>query len=750
MKKDDRDRCIEYAEENGINLLPLIGGEKRAKKKWRKYQAVRLEEEEKRRLREDKSVNVGFVCGKISGNLFVIDFDSEEMYKKFFREEPDTGIVKTPRGYHVYFRSSKSIQTFHIKDHEGKEVISVKGEGSYVVAPSSYRYIDGEKVSYYFVKKLQPYELVGDPKQDIIEKAEELGLKAVSEIVDIDNLLLGVAEGYRNEAAIRVATWYRRRGLNKDDASKELKEWNKRNIPPLPEEELESCLKHAYAREYPYKYRYTVKPEKKEKKGVKEIIEWQQVAEDLLSKYHWICLSDTEELFVYKDGYYVRGETVAKQEAKEILKEKTSEHYLKEILTYLKVSSYIDRSEVDKDPYIVNVKNGLVDIRTGELMPHTPSHIFFSQLPVVYDPNIDTDNSKCDKFFREVVDEKNVQLLYEIFGYCLLRAYPLHKAFMFVGSGANGKSTVLELLTRFLGEESVSHISLQDFDGSRFSSAALFGKLANIYADIPSYPMKYTGRFKMITGGDTIYGEKKFRDFFSFKNTAKLIFSANTLPEVNDMSYAFWRRWIILEFPNRFEGERCDPNILDKIATPEELSKLLTKSIEALREVLRRNSFSETLSTEKLMNEWRERANSVFGFVSKFLVQSQNSMEEKADVYNQYVKYCKDNDLIPVEYNVFGSSLPKFIRVKSGKVRRRSGRVTVWQGIKLRTIEREILKIVDEVSKVDQRGVMIDILIKRINDWEPEEVKEEVERLIEEGELLVNRDENGNVFVVRG
>ncbi len=76
-------------------------------------------------------------------------------------------------------------------------------------------------------------------------------------------------------------------------------------------------------------------------------------------------------------------------------------------------------------------------------------------------------------------------------------------------------------------------------------------ELANIFADLPKQPLKYTGVFKMLTGEDEICADRELRDPIYSKNYTKLIFSANKLPEVIDQTYAFWRRWIVVEFPNR-------------------------------------------------------------------------------------------------------------------------------------------------------------------------------------------------------
>ena len=81
---------------------------------------------------------------------------------------------------------------------------------------------------------------------------------------------------------------------------------------------------------------------------------------------------------------------------------------------------------------------------------------------------------------------------------------------------------------------------------NRFALSALEGKLVNIFADLPSQSLNMTTSFKMLTGGDAIGAERKFKDQYSFTNFARLIFSTNKPPKVyDDDRYAFWRRWLI-------------------------------------------------------------------------------------------------------------------------------------------------------------------------------------------------------------
>jgi len=121
-------------------------------------------------------------------------------------------------------------------------------------------------------------------------------------------------------------------------------------------------------------------------------------------------------------------------------------------------------------------------------------------------------------------------LLRQIMGYLLIPSTKYRKFFIFVGEGANGKSTLIEAVIEMLGRENVSNQSLHQLAQSRFSAAEVYGKLANTYADLENEDIKSAGLLKQIVSGDSLQFEKKFKDPFSGPVTARLLFSTNTVP----------------------------------------------------------------------------------------------------------------------------------------------------------------------------------------------------------------------------
>jgi putative DNA primase/helicase len=290
------------------------------------------------------------------------------------------------------------------------------------------------------------------------------------------------------------------------------------------------------------------------------------------------------------------------------------------------------------------------------------------------------------KFMSEVHHSEDIPVMQELFGNCLVPDNSIQKAFLDVGDGENGKSTELNLLKAFVGKSNCSNVSWQQLELNRFAMSNLENKLVNIFADLPSQSLNYTTAFKMLTGNDSRGTEKKFKDQFSFVNYAKLIFSANKLPKVTDEdSYAFWRRWIILEFPNQFTDDKKDPDILTKITTEEELSSLLNWALEGLARIRQQRRYSYNKTVEETTEFYQKAADPVYAFLKDRCEQSSDDWIEKDELYEIFKQYCLENNIPVLKPNSFGRSLQNQtdVRVKSYRPTYEGKRLHAWQGIKI-------------------------------------------------------------------
>jgi putative DNA primase/helicase len=188
---------------------------------------------------------------------------------------------------------------------------------------------------------------------------------------------------------------------------------------------------------------------------------------------------------------------------------------------------------------------------------------------------------------------------------------------MLYGVGSNGKSVFLALLEYLVDEENVSAESLQRLESDKYRTAKLYGKRVNIYGDIPNTKMNKSEIFKKLTSGmDLIDAENKYQDPFKFHNTAKLVFSANVLPE-GTQDKAFYRRWVLINFPNNFEGENADKLLLTTLQTPEELSVFLNLALEGLKRLRENDKFSNEKSIASTQKEYEFNSNPIASFMDE-------------------------------------------------------------------------------------------------------------------------------------
>jgi putative DNA primase/helicase len=117
-----------------------------------------------------------------------------------------------------------------------------------------------------------------------------------------------------------------------------------------------------------------------------------------------------------------------------------------------------------------------------------------------------------------------------------------------------------------------------------------------------------------MAAGDAVTAEHKFAQPFNFRNYAKLIFSANLIPESDDKTDAFYRRWVIINFDNRFIDGKEDAALTQKLTTPEELSGLLNLALTGLHGLIRNGGFHNK-TIDQVKQEYEENTSDVNAFL---------------------------------------------------------------------------------------------------------------------------------------
>ena len=411
------------------------------------------------------------------------------------------------------------------------------------------------------------------------------------------------------------------------------------------------------------------------------------MAEAILAVRSFLTLSDTKQVlwYDYPAGVYrFNGETVIEQFAQMWLgklgmKSQATNHYMAQVVGYIKRETYIHRDELNPNHDIVVVKNGVIDLNNRKLLPHNKEYKATVALPVTYDVGVDC--PKITKFISEVVKQEDRLLLWEIPAWCLTPYSGIQRLVMLLGEGANGKTVYLEMLRRFLGRENCTAYSLQSLTTNRFAIAGLFGKLANISPELPSTALRQAGPLKTLTGLDTVEAEKKFRDSFNFVNTAKMIFASNTPPEISEDTMAIWRRFIVIDFPFKFVGDRADKNLLHKLTTEKELSGLLNKALNGLARLKSKGDFSYTMSVDDTRSKYLLASNPIAAFIDERCEFDSWAIITKKELYEAFMKFCVENKLPGMTIKAFGHKVKRGYSLNEERNK--------WRGIKVKSTGNE-------------------------------------------------------------
>jgi P4 family phage/plasmid primase-like protien len=430
----------------------------------------------------------------------------------------------------------------------------------------------------------------------------------------------------------------------------------------------------------------------------------------LRDDHHFATFRDTGDLYAYDPTagiYRPNGETVVREAVEANLGGFYSQNEAAEILHRVKSGSYRDREAfgADADDPKVCVANGVVSLPDGEFTDHSPEHLFLSHAPIEYDP--DAECSGFDSFLGDVLEsEDDRQLAYEVFGYCLFPAYPFAKALFMYGDGRNGKSTLLDVLKRFLGRENISSRGLIELSSDDFAAADLYGAYANICGDLPNKAVEHTGTFKKLTGGDLVTANPKHETPFPFENRAKLVFSANDPPQISDDSTAMYRRLLLLNFPNEFTppgqpgpDARKKGALMDDIASDTELSGILNRALVALQRVFDERAFSQDGSVEQVRERYKKVSDPMFAFTNECVQEDADGEVEKGRLFDVYREWSRESGAPAKSKSVFSRELYKRTKASDSRVRRGGERLRVYQGVSLTGRGEELAEDDDDLGE---------------------------------------------------
>lgn len=293
------------------------------------------------------------------------------------------------------------------------------------------------------------------------------------------------------------------------------------------------------------------------------------------------------------------------------------------------------------------------DVETGERFSASPKYFITNPIPHCIGDDISTPN--LDKYLAEWAGDK-AHTLKQLLAFCTLPSYAIQRIFFLIGGGSNGKSTYLAVMRKFIGIRNVCSAGFDEITDSnnKFATSALYKKTVCEMGETGFTSVNKTEVLKRLSSGqDLTKAEFKGKGQFEFINYAKIVIASNSLPESHDKTDGFYRRWIIVDFPNQFEEKK---DILKDIPD-QEYRNLALWSINELQNLLRERKFYKEGSIADRREEYEKRSDPLSDFIKTNYEPSPAFESEASTFYAEYEKYAVSRSIRVMSYRVWKAEM---------------------------------------------------------------------------------------------
>jgi len=663
--------------DHGFSIFPIKLMDKvPAISSWKEFQEKKPTEEELHKWFDDGNKNVAIVCGKISGGLVVVDFDDSSVLdflieggiSKFSEK---TIVVKTSKGYHVYFRVPenllKNLRFDNLK-------VDIKGEGGYVVAPPS---IHKTGVRYLFVndKELE----YNDKFDKFLERLEEKD----EEFRYAKEVLPYWEPSRRNYLAVGLPIFLKQKEKwSLDEVTDLVLGINK--IKPFPQDpysdsELIAKVKNAYEKEYNYrpflsdyigtdellKILERMAPEEKGAGGKRKewfdeegVLQRDLVIKDVLEHFDHVISSDKTIYIWQGDHYDDQGREIISRYLQENVPEISSRivNDITEAIANITFKTRRDLEKMELPLDFIPVRNGLLNWKTMTLEPHNSEYFYSQRLPVDFRPKAFPTGFMKYLLSRFQGNYKEAFKVLEDLGLMLFRDNRYQIVTIYMGqskdessglvSGEEGKTLTAEVIfgEKFLGSELFSRASLQSLAKSEFEFQALKGKLLHVASlDEAGRISNYSGLIEQLRDP---YIEKPVKNRpvqQRWKNTTYNVLTGNKFPRATANTKAFYRSIRKIIYWRKPIGE--DWKYINEI-NEEERSGLLNLGIFAMHMIKDRGKPYGLFSLNESVSNYREISDSLSMLISQIFVKAPEERIEEGEALEHVMEEAELRDLV--------------------------------------------------------------------------------------------------------
>ena len=331
---------------------------------------------------------------------------------------------------------------------------------------------------------------------------------------------------------------------------------------------------------------------------------------------------------------------------------------------------------------------GVVNLETGELRPANRKVDMNTRQTAVSPKS--TPTPLWDQFLHDIIqDEERIGFLQELFGASLFGDSRFHVLPVFVGVGANGKSTILDVISGILGDYSATMPENFLLDTSSSSHPTEIARLRGVRFAMAS-ETRPDGKFnesrvKMLTGGDTLSARFMNQNFFDFKPTHTLFLAVNHLPAVKSGGDGFWRRLRKIDFNITIAADKRKENLAEMLVRAEGPGILSWMVEGAVR--VSQQGFNEPESIKLATLEYRHEEDHISKFISERVVEVSSGTAVKSSVFNSYRDWCGENGETHVGLNTLSRQIRSRINVGEKII----GGLRMFTGIELLNVQANLV-----------------------------------------------------------
>lgn len=413
-----------------------------------------------------------------------------------------------------------------------------------------------------------------------------------------------------------------------------------------------------------------------------------EIGDYILDKWEGLTRYFYGEWYRYDGGYWQRQtQNAITMDLWRVLKllkvfgVKPSAHKVSAIESYLQAFLHVNDDDIDPQNEYINVQNGLYNLKTDELEPHTNEVFFTSQLGFAYDP--DAEAPVFLNFLNSVLihpdrtpDEQLKMLLFEAMGYSLTSSTDYRTSFWLVGATNSGKSVLLNVITALAGESHIT-IDLDELNQNGYQLADIAGKRVVSFTEPRANSVLADSHYKRLVSQDYITARRIFGSPFRFKPLAKVWGAMNDTPRVIDRSDAVFNRIQIFPFHRTVPQDERDPRLANKLE--KELSGIFNLALMGLKRLRFYDEFTKSQQSIEALNDYRYENDIERLFLIERCERDTNASIGGQDLYDSYSAWCRRN----------GSHAKSSVKVSKdwqrlGLKRKRTMNGTIYKGARLK------------------------------------------------------------------